>query len=65
MGRHPRSRGRTFPRLFSPPGPFFPLLMTGKLTLLEVYFLTLPGLSWMQILIGDPLYHPFKTPMLN
>jgi uncharacterized protein (TIGR03790 family) len=51
------------PYLFSFPLPdqFFPLLMTGKLTLLEVYFLTVPQLSWMQILIGDPLYQPFKN----
>ena len=46
---------------FPLPDQFFPLLMTGKLTLLEVYFLTLPQLSWMQILIGDPLYQPFKN----
>ena len=51
------------PYLFSFPLPdqFFPLLMTGKLTLLEVYFLTVPQVSWMQILIGDPLYQPFKN----
>jgi hypothetical protein len=35
--------------------------MTGRLTLLEVYFLTVPQVSWMQILIGDPLYRPFKN----
>ena len=35
--------------------------MTGKLTLLEVYFLTVPQVSWMQVLIGDPLYQPFKN----
>jgi uncharacterized protein (TIGR03790 family) len=45
---------------FPLPDQFFPLLMTGKLTLLEVYFLTVPQVSWMQILIGDPLYCPFK-----
>ncbi|MGO8760912.1 MAG: TIGR03790 family protein [Desulfobaccales bacterium] len=45
---------------FPLPDQFFPLLMTGKLTLLEVYFLTVPQVSWMQILIGDPLYQPFK-----
>jgi uncharacterized protein (TIGR03790 family) len=45
---------------FPLPDQFFPLLMTGKLTLLEVYFLTVPQISWMQILIGDPLYNPFK-----
>jgi uncharacterized protein (TIGR03790 family) len=53
----------TEPYLFSFPLPdqFFPLLMTGNLTLLEVYFRTLPEVSWMQILIGDPLYRPFKN----
>jgi hypothetical protein len=53
----------TEPYLFSFPLPdlFFPLLMTGKATLLEVYFLTVPQVSWMQILIGDPLYQPFKN----
>ena len=46
---------------FPLPDQFFPLLMTGKLTLLEVYFLTVPQVSWMQVLIGDPLYRPFKN----
>jgi uncharacterized protein (TIGR03790 family) len=45
---------------FPLPDEFFPLLMSGKLPLLEVYFHTLPHVSWMQILIGDPLYNPFK-----
>ena len=45
---------------FPLPDQFFPLLMTGKLTLLQVYFATVPQVSWMQILIGDPLYRPFK-----
>jgi uncharacterized protein (TIGR03790 family) len=45
---------------FPLPDRFFPLLMTGKSTLLEVYFHTVPQVSWMQILIGDPLYQPFK-----
>ncbi len=50
------------PYLFSFPLPdlFFPLLMTGKLTLLETYFKSTPNISWRQILIGDPLYTPFK-----
>ncbi len=46
----------SFPR----PDLFFPLLMTGKATLLEVYYSTLPHISWRQVLIGDPLYNPFK-----
>ena len=45
---------------FPLPDVFFPLLMTGKLSLLEVYFRTIPYLSWRQIIIGDPLYTPFK-----
>lgn len=45
---------------FPLPDDFFPLLMTGKRPLLEVYFRTVPQLSWQMILIGDPLYTPFK-----
>jgi uncharacterized protein (TIGR03790 family) len=40
---------------------FFPLLLTGKLTLAEVYWRTTPMVSWMQACIADPLYTPFKT----
>jgi hypothetical protein len=40
---------------------FFPLLMTGKLTLAEVYWKTNPLTSWMMCCVGDPLYNPFKT----
>lgn len=55
----------TEPFLLSFPQPeqFFPLLMGGEMTLLEVYFKTIPFLSWQQVLIGDPLYRPFtKNP---
>ncbi|MCX5892087.1 MAG: TIGR03790 family protein [Deltaproteobacteria bacterium] len=51
---------------FPLPDEFFPLLLSGQKPLLEVYFRTLPYLSWMQILIGDPLYTPFmKNPALR
>jgi uncharacterized protein (TIGR03790 family) len=40
---------------------FFPLLLTGKLTLAEVYWRTSPLTSWMMVLIGDPLYTPYKA----
>jgi hypothetical protein len=46
---------------FPLPDVFFPLLMEGKLTLLEVYFKSIPNISWRMILIGDPLYTPFKN----
>jgi uncharacterized protein (TIGR03790 family) len=39
---------------------FFPLLLTGKLTLAEVYWKTTPYTSWMVSMIGDPLYRPFR-----
>ena len=39
---------------------FFPLLLTGKLALAEVYWKTNPLTSWMNTCIGDPLYTPFK-----
>jgi len=45
---------------FPLPDEFFLLLLTGKLPLLEVYFRTIPYLSWRQVLIGDPLYNPFR-----
>jgi uncharacterized protein (TIGR03790 family) len=47
----------TFPR----PDDFFPLLMTGKLTLAEVYWKTEPAVSWMMDCVGDPLYTPYRT----
>jgi uncharacterized protein (TIGR03790 family) len=46
---------------FPLPNEFFPLLLTGKLTLAEVYWSTCPLNSWMLSLIGDPLYTPFKN----
>ena len=48
---------QSFPRV----DDFFPLLLTGKLTLAEVYWKTTPMTSWMNALIGDPLYTPYKT----
>lgn len=46
-----------FPR----PSEFFPLLMTGKLCLGEVFALTNPLQSWAITLVGDPLYNPFRN----
>jgi len=45
---------------FPLPDVFFPLLMTGKAPLIEVYYRSTPFLSWRQILIGDPMYTPFR-----
>ena len=46
---------------FPPPNKFFPMLMSGKYTLVECYYRTKPYNSWMMTLIGDPLYNPFKN----
>jgi uncharacterized protein (TIGR03790 family) len=46
---------------FPPADEFFPLLLTGKLSLAEVYWKTTPWASWMQCCVGDPLYRPYKV----
>ena len=46
---------------FPPPERFVPLLLAGKLTLAEVYWRTVPMLSWKLGLVGDPLYRPFAA----
>ena len=48
-------------KAFPLPHHFFPLLMTGKYTLAECYWRTLPQVSWRMTLIGDPLYNPFAA----
>jgi uncharacterized protein (TIGR03790 family) len=51
---------------FPNPATFYGLLMTGKYTLVEAYYQTIPHVSWMMTLIGDPLYNPYKKrPALN
>lgn len=46
---------------FPMPTDFFGLLLTGEYTVAECYHLSEPLLSWMMILIGDPLYRPFAA----
>jgi uncharacterized protein (TIGR03790 family) len=45
---------------FPVPELFFNYLTDGYFSLAEVYFLTTPYLSWQMVLVGDPLYRPFK-----
>ncbi len=45
---------------FPLPSAFFPLLMSGHYTLAEVFAMTSPYLSWRMVLIGDPLYNPYR-----
>jgi uncharacterized protein (TIGR03790 family) len=39
----------------------YPLLMTGRMTVAEAYWRTMPTVSWRVTLIADPLYTPFKV----
>ncbi len=48
-------------RAFPPPQEFFPLLLTGRFTLAQCYWMTSPMVSWQMTLIGDPLYNPFAV----
>ncbi|MDM8005225.1 MAG: TIGR03790 family protein [Phycisphaerae bacterium] len=51
---------------FPEPDRFFGLLLTGRYSLAECYAYTLPLNSWMQMLLGDPLYRPFaRNPLLT
>lgn len=46
---------------FPLPSEFFPLLLSGKLSLAECYWATVPMTSWKLTLVGDPLYRPFAA----
>ncbi len=53
--------GEPYLQAFPQPEAFFGFLTDGYYTLVESYFLSQPYLSWRMILIGDPLYRPFKS----
>ena len=46
---------------FPLPEVFFGFLVEGNLTLAECYLVSNPFFSWKMVLIGDPLYRPFKA----
>jgi uncharacterized protein (TIGR03790 family) len=45
---------------FPKPAEFFGFLVTGEYTLVECYARTVMTCSWMTVLVGDPLYNPYK-----
>jgi uncharacterized protein (TIGR03790 family) len=45
---------------FPKPAEFFGFLATGEYTLVECYGRSVLTCSWMTVLVGDPLYNPFK-----
>jgi len=53
--------GEPYVQAFPVPEMFFDFLATGKMTLVECYFASTPFISWKMVLIGDPLYTPFKV----
>lgn len=46
---------------FPVPSHFWGLLLTGRYSVVEAYYLTTRYLSWRMVLIGDPLYNPWRT----
>ena len=46
---------------FPKPAEFFGFLATGEYTLVETYSRTVLNCSWMTVLVGDPLYSPYKA----
>ena len=52
--------GEPYAQAFPLPDVFFGLILQGRTTLVESYFKASPFISWKMVLIGDPLYRPFK-----
>jgi uncharacterized protein (TIGR03790 family) len=53
--------GEPYVQSFPVPAVFFGLLVEGKFTLAECFLAANPFWSWKMVLIGDPLYRPFKN----
>ena len=54
------SVGEPYLDAFPEPARFTTLLLTGKYSLAEVYYLTSRYVSWRMVLFGDPLYNPMQ-----
>ena len=52
--------GEPYVQAFPFPHLFYSLLLDGDFSLVEAYQLSLPFISWKMVLIGDPLYRPFR-----
>ncbi|MFZ0931947.1 MAG: TIGR03790 family protein [Syntrophobacteraceae bacterium] len=53
--------GEPYVESFPVPEVFFGLLLEGKKTLVECFALSSPFVSWRMVLVGDPLYCPFRA----
>ncbi|HBR49276.1 MAG TPA: hypothetical protein DEA71_04250 [Nitrospira sp.] len=54
------SVGEPYLDAFPEPARFSSLLLSGKYSLAEAYYLTSRTISWRMVLFGDPLYNPMK-----
>ena len=54
------SVGEPYLDAFPEPARFMTLLLTGKYSLVEAYYLTSRYVSWRMVLFGDPLYNPMQ-----
>jgi len=54
------SVGEPYLDAFPEPARFVTLLMTGKFSLVETFYLTSRYVSWRMVLFGDPLYNPMR-----
>jgi uncharacterized protein (TIGR03790 family) len=52
--------GEPYLQSFPRPNIFFGFLFDGH-SIVESYMKSIPYLSWKMVLIGDPMYHPFKN----
>lgn len=51
---------------FPIPELFFAFILSGKFNICEAFYLTKRAASWKMVLIGDPLYNPYKNnPLLS
>ena len=57
--------GEPYVQAFPVPEVFFGMLLEGKATLAECFAASSPFLSWRMVLIGDPLYTPFRAVRLK
>ena len=54
------STGEPYLDAFPLPKAFLGLLLTGKYSVVEAYYLTSRHISWRMVLFGDPLYNPWR-----
>ncbi|GJL63115.1 MAG: hypothetical protein NPIRA04_17690 [Nitrospirales bacterium] len=52
--------GEPYLDAFPLPTEFFGLLMTGHYSLVEAFYLSSRHMSWQMVLVGDPLYNPWR-----